>query len=435
MVTFAVSPVARKTFGGRVSPETPVRAMAELGADDVVHASPTILPSCAAPNGFVHGVMLAYNGHHDLIIRPDDIWAAIMIQFGRYVNGAPDDVKSTIIHSGSSTDLVLTIPGDNVANYDEIAANLVQRMQSILVDPASLEWMLPSFTTTTPHDTIIGSIAMLASMNEPVCSMPTMQCGIPHVTLLGSVADWMDIRARVERFAALGLPGWAKMLHSTLDKFVAATEGCVDEAFWQHMVLDGDASDARYVSGWICVFCVFANDGAWQCAKGWTSIETTPEDEDQYPTLRLDQVPAGYVVVDVKLEDESSCYDTVLLAGHMAYGVQDGATIVPQLGWAIVFQNALNETDAALITETPDAQRSQTEVLDEMTPTSECDESDDGDAPCSQVAATITSSHDAHLELPQPSLPLSSWAVVLVQVLVVVVAISITAGVRWSHAN
>ncbi|KDO28028.1 hypothetical protein SPRG_22188 [Saprolegnia parasitica CBS 223.65] len=276
--------------------------------------------------------MLAYNGHHDLVIRPDDIWAAIMIQFGRYVNGAPDDVKSTIIHSGSSANLIFKIPDVNSVNYDEIAAALVVRMQSHLVDPALLEWMLPSFTTSTPHDTIIGSVAMLASMDESVCSMPTMQCGIPHVTLLGTVADWMDIRARAQRFAALGLPGWAKMLHSILDKFVAATEGSVDEDFWQHMVLDGDVSGARYIGGWICVFCVFANDGAWQCAKSWTSIETAHDDKDKYPTLRLDQVPAGYVVVDVKLEDESGCYDTVLLAGHMAYGVQDGATIVPQLG-------------------------------------------------------------------------------------------------------
>ena len=32
-------------------------------------------------NGFVHTVLAAYNQHHHLILRPDDVWIAILAQF------------------------------------------------------------------------------------------------------------------------------------------------------------------------------------------------------------------------------------------------------------------------------------------------------------------------------------------------------------------
>jgi len=33
------------------------------------------------PNGFVLSVVRAYGQHHDLVIRPDDVWIAILTQF------------------------------------------------------------------------------------------------------------------------------------------------------------------------------------------------------------------------------------------------------------------------------------------------------------------------------------------------------------------
>lgn len=35
----------------------------------------------AQPNGFVNTVVDAYNRHHHLVLRPDDVWMAILSQF------------------------------------------------------------------------------------------------------------------------------------------------------------------------------------------------------------------------------------------------------------------------------------------------------------------------------------------------------------------
>lgn len=38
----------------------------------------TIMPTM---NGFIDSAVFAYAHHHDLVIRPDDVWIAILSQF------------------------------------------------------------------------------------------------------------------------------------------------------------------------------------------------------------------------------------------------------------------------------------------------------------------------------------------------------------------
>jgi hypothetical protein len=47
-------------------------------------ASSVVVPQ---KNGFVHTVMDAYNHHHALVIRPDDVWICILMQFNLFLNG------------------------------------------------------------------------------------------------------------------------------------------------------------------------------------------------------------------------------------------------------------------------------------------------------------------------------------------------------------
>ena len=46
-------------------------------------------------NGFVDTVLQCYNCHHALIIRPDDVWLAILTQFNFFANG---NVKQFVSH-------------------------------------------------------------------------------------------------------------------------------------------------------------------------------------------------------------------------------------------------------------------------------------------------------------------------------------------------
>ena len=44
---------------------------------------PNVIPN---RNGFFQALSLAYNKHHILVLRPDDVWLAILVQFNFFVN-------------------------------------------------------------------------------------------------------------------------------------------------------------------------------------------------------------------------------------------------------------------------------------------------------------------------------------------------------------
>lgn len=52
-------------------------------------------------NGFVHGCITAYNHHHNLVIRPDDLWTCILSQFSLYVNKHAEEMRAHFVaHEG-----------------------------------------------------------------------------------------------------------------------------------------------------------------------------------------------------------------------------------------------------------------------------------------------------------------------------------------------
>jgi hypothetical protein len=47
--------------------------------------------------GLVGAVFAAYNEHHNLILRPDDFWQAILTQFGFYVTGNAEQLRDRFV--------------------------------------------------------------------------------------------------------------------------------------------------------------------------------------------------------------------------------------------------------------------------------------------------------------------------------------------------
>ena len=62
-----------------------------------------------------------------------------------------------------------------------------------LQDPNVATTLLPSFTTTTPHDQATAAIALLGTMKEYFSYGINYGCSFPSVTLLGERSDWADI--------------------------------------------------------------------------------------------------------------------------------------------------------------------------------------------------------------------------------------------------
>jgi len=77
-----------------------------------------------------------------------------------------------------------------------------------------------------------------------ICSV----CGIPEVTLQGTVEDWQRIRDRIEVLATYDLDWWTSRLAPILGEFVATANGEPDLEFWQAIYLQA-STDLRSRAG------------------------------------------------------------------------------------------------------------------------------------------------------------------------------------------
>ncbi|KAJ6526096.1 hypothetical protein B0H19DRAFT_1084701 [Mycena capillaripes] len=58
-------------------------------------------------NGFVNTVMSAWGQHHAIVIRPDDVWLAIISQFGFYVNANAELLRANFVAHEGKKELVV----------------------------------------------------------------------------------------------------------------------------------------------------------------------------------------------------------------------------------------------------------------------------------------------------------------------------------------
>jgi Domain of unknown function (DUF4419) len=221
-------------------------------------------------NGFVHTVLEAYNQHHALIIRPDDVWLAILTQFNFFVNGNAEQLRSKFVaHEGKEHLVISAIGNRYTVDFGHMAREMTTLLHDKIIDPTLQEWILPDFSTTTDVDKTVGAIIMMATMSSYFSYEVQMLCGIPRVTLEGEKRDWEKILVRLEKFKEYGVEtiAWYHLLLPVVSRFVQAFDDPTGQAnidFWQHVAhYEGGGSGPRFLSGWITAFCVFSDKGQW----------------------------------------------------------------------------------------------------------------------------------------------------------------------------
>jgi hypothetical protein len=221
-------------------------------------------------NGFVDTVISAYSQHHALIIRPDDVWLAILTQFNFFVNANAELLRTQFVQHKGKKHLVVRGVGTRYSvDFGAMTRAMVGLIEKNIVDPELREWILPKFSTTTLTDTTASAVIMMATLKKYFSYEFHLTCGIPRVTLEGEKSDWIDILGRLEKLKEYGVQtiAWYHLLHPVISRFVAAFDAPSSPEnvdFWQrvaHYHHLGSGSD--HYSGWINAFNVFSPTGDW----------------------------------------------------------------------------------------------------------------------------------------------------------------------------
>ncbi|KAM7207358.1 protein of unknown function (DUF4419) domain containing protein [Naviculisporaceae sp. PSN 640] len=317
----------------------------------------------ATKNGFVHACIEAYNEHHNLVLRPEDIWFAILTQLSSYINAHADHLRPQLLNNKNNSSsaqgnvkqalhIETNLSAPNFS-HGEMALQMTDLISANLADPSLREWILPSFSTTTGTDQAVASIIFMGTLQKYFTYSWGTRCGIPSVTLLGELDDWIEIAQRCASHLATGKFGeapmrwYSRILRPILGGFIESFRdpgGKEAKRFWKGIVDRHvpDGSGKVAYSGWITGFCYWDENG--RCLHGHEGKGTLVE-------LERGEVPVGFVKVPVTLWDDGVRIETEMVAGSVAIEVLKGEgrssgrstpgrhrwegydTIQPQSGW------------------------------------------------------------------------------------------------------
>ncbi|KAI6132249.1 hypothetical protein EDD16DRAFT_1689324 [Pisolithus croceorrhizus] len=322
-------------------------------------------------NGFVKTVMEAFNNHRCLIIRPDDVWLAILLQFNAFVNAGRTADDSFMVNLG-----------DNLHSVDP--SIIADQMMSLMRDRISSwefqEWIASSFTTSTNVDTTACVVSSLGTTEwdwkEHSLALQDMHlCGSARVTLEGTKRDWENILTRLEKLKDYGIPAiaWYHHLFPVITRFVAAYDNPnspENVEFWSRAIIYDNTAGYPLIAGWITAFCLFGEHGRWQgnplneerardheprkLLRPANPRHLTPSqfacvymyrdrhphlmlDGFPYPTIDVRAIPCGRAHLEVKMADKDGHVNGELVAGSI--GSQICSTEKSEL-----FRNGLRDT-------------------------------------------------------------------------------------------
>jgi len=302
--------------------------------------------ACPAPWGLVSTIMEAYNRHHELVLRPDDVWQAILTQFSFYVNANAEALRDRFVNFEGKMTLVVMMGGTLfTADYAKFAERMVdENIVKNIKDPEMVAWLMPGFSTTTVNDRVVAAVSVMSTLQHYFEYVCCLCCGIPKVTLLGTVEDWMQLQQKAERLRDFDLKDrrmsqWLATLAPVLDQFVASASGKADLDFWDKVCCHlGGGSGPSYLSGWVTVFAVFNKDGKWQGDAAEAGPRGIPNPTGAWPCIETGRIPAGTLSVPVLVDDNGTQYDTQMVAGQLASDVCcDGHGLCPRTDWCIAY--------------------------------------------------------------------------------------------------
>ncbi|KAL6410054.1 hypothetical protein AUP68_06463 [Ilyonectria robusta] len=320
-------------------------------------------------NGFINGLIRAFNQDLHLIVRPDDVWQAILSQFSLFVNGNAKRLRHLFIeHEGKRTLTVNLTPMD-LADIDlaPVAREFVSVIQANVADAELKEWMMPAFSTTTDHDRAVAGFSTMGALQHYFDYHMLIGCGLPSVTLQGERADWAALAARIERLPRYGdeCARWAELLHPVMRHFLItfdAPDSPEVHDFWLRVAheagMEGSGMGIRTLSGWITAFAYFGENG--EVTKDFTE-EDIRDSEKRYsergrfplraqdrkrlvldgvkfPLMRPASIPRSIIILPMKIQDlKAGVRFTTIISGSIGMTMSArAATAQPVSAWWVV---------------------------------------------------------------------------------------------------
>jgi hypothetical protein len=208
---------------------------------------------------FIDAVHIAFSQHRPLTISPDAIWLVIAQGFSHHVSENAEKLRSRLVRHEGKRELVVGVSDLTLASFERAIAGFSSLIKGE-IDHVLHETLICDFSTTSPAIRTASEVALMDSFSSYFTYSMFSICGIPKITIEGTVEDWQRIRARVEALAQYELEWWVSRLRPILDEFVKTVEGHPTASFWQAIYKPKNAYGDEAVTGWIADLFPYLGD-------------------------------------------------------------------------------------------------------------------------------------------------------------------------------
>ncbi|MCB1138940.1 MAG: DUF4419 domain-containing protein [Leptospiraceae bacterium] len=304
-------------------------------------------------NNLIQAVHFAHSEHRPLQLSPDAVWITLLQGFVLHQRVRSEPVlKKKRLEAFSFQDFD---PLDPKANWDLV----LEKVSSELIEAESgedLHLLLPEFSTTGKTERMVMRASLLMAFQDRYEYEYGAICGIPHITLTGTVEDWKLLRERAAQLGRYDLEWWTEPLLPILDQFIKARSGQPDRAFWKSIYKKEGEYVAQGLNGWILKLypyirnpaktTVYDVDGTAQVEFSKTAFSRNPflgehpcgKKESSLPCfLELERIPAdtGSFPLRIRRQATRQIYDVDFFAGIYGISQLEDLTLTPEPGWYV----------------------------------------------------------------------------------------------------
>jgi hypothetical protein len=300
----------------------------------------------------------AFDYHLPLVLTPDVIWLTIAQGLANHVNNNAETLRPRLVrHQGKARILVRRddfVRGSPENPWAEVWPEFSAKIRKHLGDQTH-ELIVSDFSTTGPTERAASEVVLMDCVQSYFSYTFASACGIPSVTLEGTVEDWQKIHDRVGRLEAYDLKWWTDTLRTITAEFVHAAAGRPTAAFWKQLYKSKNMSGGPHVDGWLVRLlpylkhreCVPRMQGEkvvdydfkpWATNKRNGLLESPePNNDPRHIRGIVDsQMPSSASLVPFEWEYHGETLDYQFVAGVLTIG-QDPQTksVRPRAGWAV----------------------------------------------------------------------------------------------------
>jgi Domain of unknown function (DUF4419) len=298
-----------------------------------------------AVHPLVNAVCFAFSEHRPLLLTPDDIWIVIAQGFAQHVNNHAERLRKRFVRHEGKVKVTLNVaafpsaPEDWAEMIDmwseEICRHVVADFESLLVC---------NFTTTTPTIRTASQVVMMDAFRQYFDYVACVICGIPEITVKGTIDDWCAIRDRVAILEKYDLHWWTHRLLPICDGFIETVKGRPAEHFWRHIYSPKEVYGGNVVTGWLADLFPYLNNDTGSptvrnpiLSKSRARIRVEDGIAQKDFPVGLSQAPIS-LQWERRIETEEVALEIV---GGFIGVTQNPETkyLQPEIGWAVTEQD------------------------------------------------------------------------------------------------